>query len=60
MYPSHIRFKSGTAGLTMDSIAVCEQVLAISKSRLKSLLGKLNRAELASIEGALKITLDLP
>jgi mRNA-degrading endonuclease toxin of MazEF toxin-antitoxin module len=44
----------------MDSIAVCEQVRAISKSRLKSALGKLNRSELASIEAALKITLDLP
>ena len=59
-YPSHVRFKAGTAGLTMDSIAVCEQVRAISKSRLKSALGKLNRSELASIEAALKITLDLP
>jgi mRNA-degrading endonuclease toxin of MazEF toxin-antitoxin module len=44
----------------MDSIAVCEQVRAISNSRLKSLPGKLNRAELASIEAALKIILDLP
>jgi mRNA-degrading endonuclease toxin of MazEF toxin-antitoxin module len=44
----------------MDSVAVCEQVRAISTSRLKSLLGKLNRAELASIEAALKIALDLP
>ena len=59
-YPSHVRFKAGTAGLTLDSIAICEQVRAISKSRLKSLLGKLNRAEMASIEAALKITLDLP
>lgn len=59
-YPSHVRFKAGAAGLTMDSVAVCEQVRAISTSRLKSLLGKLNRAELASIEAALKIALDLP
>lgn len=59
-YPSHVRFKAGTAGLTMDSIAVCEQVRAVSKSRLKLALGKLSRAELASIEAALKITLDLP
>ena len=59
-YPSHVLFKAGTAGLTMDSVAICEQVRAISKSRLKSALGKLNRAELASIEAALKIALDLP
>lgn len=60
IYPSHVLFKAGTAGLAMDSVAVCEQVRAISKTRLKSLLGKLNRAELTSIEAALKITLDLP
>jgi mRNA interferase MazF len=59
IYPSYVRFKAGTAGLAMDSVAVCEQVRAISKTRLKSLLGKLNRAELTSIEAALKITLDL-
>lgn len=60
IYPSHIRFKAGTAGLTLDSIAVCEQVRAISKTRLQSVLGKLNRSEMASIDAAIKITLDLP
>lgn len=59
-YPSHVRFKAGSAGLTMDSIALCEQVRAISKTRLKLKLGTLIRAEMTSIEAALKITLDLP
>jgi mRNA interferase MazF len=59
-YPSHVRFKAGTAGLTMDSIALCEQVRAISKTRLLVTLGSLSRAEMTSIEAALKITLDLP
>lgn len=59
IYPSHVPFKAGTAGLTMDSVAVCEQVRAISKVRLKRRMGSLNRAEMASIEAALKITLDL-
>jgi mRNA interferase MazF len=59
-YPSHVRFKAGCAGLTMESIALCEQIRAISKTRLKSKMGTLNRAEMTSIEAALKITLDLP
>lgn len=59
-YPSHVRFKAGTGGLTKDSIALCEQVRAISKGRLQLALGSLNRADMTSIEAALKITLDLP
>jgi mRNA interferase MazF len=60
VYPSHVRFKAGTSGLTMDSIATCEQVRAISKTRLKARLGILSRADMASIEAAIKIALDLP
>lgn len=59
IYPSHVRIKCGTGGLKMDSIAVCEQVRAISKTRLKSSVGTLDRADMASVEAALKITLDL-
>jgi len=58
-YPSHVRVKAGTGGLTMESIFVCEQVRAISKDRLRRQLGHLGKAEMASIEAALKITLDL-
>jgi mRNA interferase MazF len=60
IYPSHVRFKAGTAGLTMDSVALCEQVRAISKTRLKQKMGTLTRPEMTSVEAALKITLDLP
>ena len=59
VYPSHVRFKAGTAGLTMDSIAICEQIRAISKTRLTQRLGSLSRADMAAIEAAIKITLDL-
>src|SRR5271157_1854247 len=58
-YPSHVRVAAGVAGLTIDSIVVCEQVRAISKGRLRTPLGKLDKATLTSIEAALKITLDL-
>jgi mRNA interferase MazF len=60
IYPSHARFSAGTGGLTLDSLAICEQVRAISKTRLVSLKGKLNRSQIASVEAALKIALDLP
>jgi mRNA interferase MazF len=60
IYPSHVRIESGTGGLTLDSIAICEQVRAITKDRLEKPLGKLTRHDLLSVEAALKITLDLP
>jgi len=60
IYPSHVRMKAGTGGLTIESVALCEQVRAISKDRLKKLLGTLPRPDIASLEASLKIALDLP
>jgi mRNA interferase MazF len=60
IYPSHVRVSAGTAGLKLDSIVICEQVRAISKTRLKAALGKFDKTVMTSIEAALKITLDLP
>src|SRR5215470_6333601 len=34
IYPSHVKVAAGKGGLTMDSIVLCEQVRAISKTRL--------------------------
>jgi mRNA interferase MazF len=59
-YPSHVKVSAGMGGLTLDSIVVCEQVRAISKDRLRRQLGKFDRRVMVSIDGALKITLDLP
>ena len=60
IYPSHVRVASGKGGLTMDSVIVCEQVRAISKTRLIKQLGKFDKPTLTAIEAAIKITLDLP
>jgi mRNA interferase MazF len=60
IYPSHVRVAAGVGGLTLDSIVICEQVRAISKTRLKRPLGKFDKRVLTSIEAALKIALDLP
>lgn len=59
LYPSHVKVPSGMGGLSMDSIVICEQVRAISKTRLTRQIGKFEKATMTSIEAALKITLDL-
>lgn len=59
-YPSHVRVASGTGGLKLDSIVVCEQVRAINKTRLSAPIGRFDKKVMTSIEAALKITLDLP
>jgi mRNA interferase MazF len=59
-YPSHVRVQAGTGGLRTDSVVVCEQVRAISKTRLKERLGSFDRLVMTSLDAALKITLDLP
>lgn len=59
IYPSQVKIPAGAAGLTLDSIALCEQIRAINKTRLRTRIGKLSRSHMAGIEGAIKITLDL-
>jgi mRNA interferase MazF len=60
IYPSHVKVQAGVGGLTIDSIVLCEQVRAVSKTRLRRQLGRFDRPVMTSIEAALKITLDLP
>lgn len=60
IYPSQVLLKKGSGGLTVDSVAMCEQVRAISFSRLKiRRLGHLDRESMKSIGERLKIALDL-
>ncbi len=59
-YPSHVKVSAGTGGLRLESIVICEQVRAISKTRLKSPVGKFDKVTMTSVDAALKITLDLP
>lgn len=60
LYPTHILLKAGTGGLAKDSIAVAEQVRAITKTRLRANMGQLRFEHMRLISGALKIALDLP
>ena len=60
IYPSHYLLKATIAnGLKIDSIAKCEQIRAISKSRLSRKWGSLDTGDLAKIDAALKIVLSL-
>lgn len=60
LYPSHVKLKRGIGGLTKDSVALCEQVRAISVDRLVRYMGTLPREDMEKIEEALRIVLVLP
>ena len=46
-------------GLRVDSVALCEQIRSVSKTRLLRRLGSLSAAEMAAIDRALGISLAL-
>jgi mRNA interferase MazF len=60
LYPTHILLNAGTGGLTKDSIALAEQVRAITKTRLRVNVGQLRHDHMRLISTALKIAMDLP
>ncbi len=60
VYPSQVVLRAPAGGLKVDSIALCEQVRAVAKTRLRERWGMLPSAALLRIERALVITLDLP
>ena len=60
LLPSHVEIKMGEGGLTADSVALCEQVRAISITRLTRELGHLSTTTISQLNSALKIALDLP
>ncbi len=60
LYPSHVVLHEGDGGLSSDSVALGEQVRAISKTRLTQRWGTISKQAVSSIDRALQITLDLP
>lgn len=60
IYPSQITISASEGGLDSVSVALGEQVRALSKSRLLRLRGILSSATLKRLDQALLITLDLP
>lgn len=59
IYPSQVLLKKGTAGLTLDSVAMCEQIRAITTDRLGNHVGELDQQSLKTIEQRIKVALDL-
>ncbi len=60
LYPTHVQLHAGEAALSKGSIALCEQVRAISKNRLTKRIGQLNPQRMSLIDSTLMIALDLP
>ena len=58
-YPYEIRIPRGTAGLTLDSRAKCNQVRTVDKRRLGNFRGALAEEYQVQLERALKIHLGL-
>jgi mRNA interferase MazF len=59
IYPSQILLKKGVGGLKTDSVAMGEQIRAITSDRLKQRLGALDHQSLTELGKRLKITLDI-
>ncbi len=53
-------FQAGTAGLRKRSVALCHQVRAVDRLRLRKKLGSLDGAAMATIDRGLLAILDLP
>jgi mRNA interferase MazF len=59
VYPTEIRVKAGSGGLTKDSAVLLNQIKTIDMSRLENRLGELNAATMGKIDEAIKISLGL-
>jgi mRNA interferase MazF len=59
IYPSRVPIRAGDGGITVDSIALGEQVRAIDASRLGKQLGHLTVHTIAEISVVLRIVLDI-
>src|SRR5713226_67544 len=59
--PLHVRIAPNEEnGLTDYTDVKCEQIMTIEKSRLIRRRGAINSEELSKVDGALKLSLDLP
>ena len=58
-YPFEVYLPKGTGNLPKDSKVKADQIRTLDKSRLVTLIGKLSAADMAQIERAMKIHLQL-
>lgn len=59
VYPFQVLFAAGTAGLPVASKAQAEQLRAVAVERIGELIGRLPRAEMKSLDDALRLHLGL-
>ena len=59
VYPHQAFIPEGEGGLTKDSIAKCEQIRVIDSGRISENMGHLGEIEIASIDQALRRSLEL-
>jgi mRNA interferase MazF len=59
LYPTHVELTASEAGLTKDSVVLCEQVRAISKDRLTKRAGQVSSQKMSAVDAALRISMDL-
>ena len=59
MYQAFLLLKKGMAGLHLDSVAMCEQIRAITIDRLQTQIGRLDSQSLRTLGDRIKIALDL-
>lgn len=57
--PTHAAIPRGEGGLWRDSIALCEQVRTLEKTRLTRRMGTLGPQALARVEDALRVSLSM-
>lgn len=57
--PTHAFLPAGEGGLWRDSIALCEQVRTLEKTRLGRRLGAVGANAMRDIEKALQVSLDI-
>jgi len=59
LYPTHVALSAREGSLTKDSVVLCEQVRAISKTRLTKKVGEISPQMLSVVDATLRIALDL-
>lgn len=57
--PTAVLLKSGSGGLSHESVALCHQVTTLDRRKLKERLGRLSGEELSAVDSALALALDL-
>ncbi|HEX5085548.1 MAG TPA: type II toxin-antitoxin system PemK/MazF family toxin [Blastocatellia bacterium] len=59
LYPTEVFLKAPEGGLTIDSVALLNQIRSIDKGRLVKRLGVIKTQTMQKIEDALRISLEL-